>query len=140
MSRFKAAVPEDHVPANVALFWGYRMPIVEWSEQVLVVDLLNEPALSDDLLSLSERIESSDRCQDVVLNFLGVGFLNSSNISQLLRVREALKSSGGRMCLCSVNPSIASVLEVTHLDRLFHQEADTASALAALQMAADDAD
>ncbi len=111
------------------------MPIVEWSEQVLVVDLLNEPALSDDLLSLAERLEAGG-AQNVVLNFLGVGFLNSSNISQLLRVREVLRTTGGRLCLCSVNPSIASVLEVTHLDRLFHQEADTASALAALQMAA----
>ncbi len=113
------------------------MPIVEWSEQVLVADLLNEPMLSDDLMALAERLESSDRCPDVVLNFLAVGFLNSSNISQLLRVREVLRTGGGRLCLCSVNPSIASVFEVTHLDRLFHQEADTASALAALQMATD---
>jgi len=113
------------------------MAIYEWSERILIVDLHNEPALSDDLLNLAEGLESRDDPCDVVLNFRGVGFLNSSNISQLLRVREALRGGGGRMCLCSVNSSIASVLEVTHLDRLLHQEEDTASALAALQLAAD---
>lgn len=114
------------------------MAILEWSEQVLVVDLQNEPLLSDDLLVLAERLEAHVQQRDVVLNFLAVGFLNSSNISQLLRVREAARRRGGRLCLCSINSSIASVLEVTHLDRLFHQEEDTASALAALQLAADD--
>jgi anti-anti-sigma factor len=113
------------------------MAINEWSEHVLVVDLQNEPLLSDDLMSLAEGLESREHPCDVVLNFLAVGFLNSSNISQMLRVREALRTCGGRLCLCSVNSSIASVLEVTHLDRLFHQETDTASALAALQIAAD---
>lgn len=114
------------------------MAIHEWSEDVLVVDLQNEPLLSDDLMSLAEALEVRKRPCNVVLNFLAVGFLNSSNISQMLRVREALRSCGGRLCLCSVNSSIASVLEVTHLDRLFHQEEDTASALAALQMQADE--
>ena len=116
------------------------MAINEWSEHDLVVDLQNEPQLSDELMSVAEGLEVRTHPCDVVLNFLHVGFLNSSNISQLLRVREALRTCGGRLCLCSVNASIASVLEVTHLDRLFHQEQDTASALAALQMAADDGD
>lgn len=116
------------------------MSIHEWSEHVVVVDLQNEPLLSDDLQILAERLESQETPCDVVLNFQAVGFLNSSNISQLLRVREALRVGGGRLCLCSINSSIASVLEVTHLDRLFPQEEDTASALAALQMAADEAE
>lgn len=110
------------------------MAINEWSERILVVDLENEPQLSDDLQNLAEGLESRDDPCDVVLNFLAVGFLNSSNISHLLRVREAQRVCGGRLCLCSVNSSIDSVLEVTHLNRLFHQEEDTASALAALQM------
>ena len=116
------------------------MAINEWSERILVVDLENEPQLSDDLQHLAEGLESREDPCDVVLNFRAVGFLNSSNISQLLRVREVQRCGGGRLCLCSVNSSIASVLEVTHLDRLFHQEEDTASALAALQMAADEAE
>lgn len=116
------------------------MAIHQWSDRILIVDLENEPVLSDDLQHLAEGLELRGDSCDVVLNFLEVGFLNSSNISQLLRVREALRSGGGRMCLCSVNSSIASVLEVTHLNRLFYQEEDTASALAALQMAGDGAE
>ena len=55
------------------------MPMQDWSDKIIIVDLQSDPDFTDDLAALQDRIEGEPR--DVVLNFSGVKFLNSSNIS-----------------------------------------------------------
>jgi anti-anti-sigma factor len=111
------------------------MAISEWSDQILVANLSDEPSLSDDLAQLAERLDDLTCAADIVLDFQSVAFVNSSNMSQLLHLRQVATAAGGRVCLCGLNDSVRSVLEITRLDRLFEMQPDTATALALLQMA-----
>lgn len=110
---------------------------VEWSEKIVVVELADEPALSDELLSVLERLEQADRPPNVVLNFANVSYINSSNIAQLLRIRKALEGAGQRLRLCSVSDEIWSVLTITGLDKLFQFAPDPMTALAGIQLEED---
>lgn len=108
------------------------MPVQDWSDDIVMVDLLNDPELTDELTSLSDRIEKDPK--DVVLNFAQVKFLNSSNISRLLKLRKGLVDRERRLCLCQIPIQVWGVFLLTGLDTLFDVAEDTASALASLQM------
>ena len=108
------------------------MGIQEWSDDILVVELTDDPQLSDDLLSLGVRLE--EKPADVVLNFAAVSFVNSSNIAKLLRLRKTIVSAKRRLVLCDVNTHVWGVFMVTGLDRIFEFTRDIATALATVQM------
>lgn len=110
------------------------MPISQWSEEILVADLQDEPALSDEINALTERVQTDHSASGVVLNFQGVSYVNSSNLAQMLRLRKELSGLGGTLRLCALNEQIWSVMLVSGLDRIFKFDPDTASALAALQL------
>ncbi|MBL1217577.1 MAG: anti-sigma factor antagonist [Planctomycetes bacterium] len=114
------------------------MSVTQWSEQILLAELQDEPAFSDELEALIEQIHGSTAKQDVVLNMQGVSFLNSSNIAQLLELQQRMTEKGLTLRLCAVNQRIYSVLQITGLDKFFQIESDTASALAALQLLSPD--
>ena len=108
------------------------MPVQDWSEDIIVVDLLNDPELTDELTSLAERLDREGK--DVVLNFSQVKFLNSSNISRLLKLRKILIDHERRLYLCQIPIQVWGVFLLTGLDTLFDVAEDTATALASLQM------
>ncbi|GAG81753.1 unnamed protein product [marine sediment metagenome] len=72
---------------------------------------------------------------DIVLNFSAVGFINSTNISQLLRLRKTVSSAKRRMILCDVNSQVWGILLVTGLEKIFEFTSDVTTALATLQLA-----
>ena len=108
----------------------------DWSEDIVVVNLSDEPALSDELSNLVQRVESCDPQQTprVVLNFGDVTYVNSSNIAQLLRLRRLLDGVSRGMKLCSVNDQVWSVFMVTGLDKVFDFTENPAAAIALLQI------
>ncbi len=109
------------------------MAIQNWSDEITVAELGDDPQFTDELTSLMESIESEP--VDVVLNFSAVGFINSSNVSQLLRLRKAVASNDKRLVLCDVNTQVWGVFLVTGLDKIFDFTNDIATALATLQLA-----
>jgi len=109
------------------------MGIQDWSDDILVVELTDDPQLSEDLVSLAARLEGKPT--DVVLHFAAVSFINSSNLSKLLRLRKVIMTSKRRLILCDVNTHVWGVFMVTGLDRIFEFTRDIATALATLQMA-----
>lgn len=111
----------------------------EWSDRILISDLADEPALSDELAALNERVSKlgPDEAQDVVLNFSGVTYLNSSNIAQLLKLRAAVHEKKRSLRCCSVGDQVWSVMLLTGLDKVFEFAPDPASAIASLQLAED---
>lgn len=109
------------------------MPIQNWSENIVVVTLNNDPAYTDDLNSLIEML-SSRPSLDVVLNMAGVAYLNSSNIAKLLRLRKQMISNGRRLKLCGITSHVWGVFLVTGLDKVFEFVDDVSTALAALQL------
>ena len=110
------------------------MPIQEWSEQILLADLQDDPQLADDLHGLLETVE--DRTDvDVVLNFAQVGFVNSSNVSKLLRLRKAVTVNNQRkLKICGISTQVWGVFLVTGLDKVFDFADDVTSGLAGLQL------
>ncbi len=108
------------------------MTTQDWSEKIIVVDLADDPELTEQLTELSERLQSEHK--DVILNFAGVNFLNSSNISRLLKLRKQLLASENRFRLCGIAIQVWGVFLLTGLDSLFEVSEDTALALASLQI------
>jgi anti-anti-sigma factor len=107
----------------------------DWSENILVSDLSDEPALSDELAAIYEQITSEGRrTPHVVLNFSSVTYLNSSNIAQMLRLRKRLTESDRRLVICSVADPVWSVMLLTGLDKVFTFAGDKATAIATLQI------
>ena len=110
------------------------MPIENWAENVLLVELADDPQFTDDLNSLLETLEKQSD-QDVVLNFQAVTFLNSSNIAKLLKLRKIqVVNHQRKLKLCAINTHVWGVFLVTGLDKIFEVYDDVATGLASLQV------
>ena len=109
------------------------MATQDWSERIILVELTDDPEFSDELNALYERLEKSNK-KDVVMNFSQVKFMNSSNISLLLKVRKILTDNNHKLLLCEISVQVWGVFLLTGLDAIFNVAEDTPSALAALQM------
>ena len=111
------------------------MPIEEWSEQITIATIGDEPAFSEDMGNLLQRLnEREDSTPDVILDLSAVSYLNSSNIAQMLRLRKRLNTGGRNMRICSVDDQVWGVLMITGLDKIFDFTDDVSTALASLQL------
>jgi anti-anti-sigma factor len=108
------------------------MTIQNWSDTITVVELTDDPQFTDELNALTEAYE--DKPCDIALNMSGVGFINSSNISKLLRLRKLVLSRQRRLILCAVNTQVWGVFLVTGLEKIFEFTKDMSTALATLQL------
>lgn len=107
---------------------------VDWSDQIVVAVLADEPALSDELVHLLDRLDAEPAHPHIVLNFQNVSYVNSSNLAQLLKLRKVLTGHERSLRLCSVRPEVMSVIRVTGLDKLFQIAPDPLTAIAGLQL------
>ncbi len=112
------------------------MGINDWSDQIVIAELTGEPAFSEDMDALIDRIERTPQTHmpNVIVDMRSVDHVNSSNIAQLLRLRKKLVHSGRRLRVCSVGDRVWSVLLTTGLDSLFTFNDDVTTSLASLQI------
>ena len=108
------------------------MAIQKWSDEITVVELSEEPQFTDELNSVMDSLGQTP--SHVVLNFAAIGFVNSSNVARLLRLRKMVMAHQKRLMLCNVNTQVWGVFLVTGLDKIFEFHNDIATALAMLQM------
>ncbi len=108
------------------------MSIQDWSENIVVVDLADDPQYTDDLDNL--MIEEEASSHHVVLNFQNVTFINSSNIAQLLRVRKQLHDKRRSLSFCCLSKDLAGVMRITGLDLLIPTHDSVAMAIAQTQV------
>jgi len=106
-----------------------------WSENILVVQLQDDPSFSDDLSALVEQLEKKTDV-DVVLNFASVNYLNSSNIAKLLKLRKCILTNRRRLVLCEINTNVWGLLLVTGLDKVFDFADAVSTGLASVQIGA----
>lgn len=111
------------------------MSIENWSDSIVVVDLQDDPVLTDDLTGLFDQLDKKPGV-DVVLDFAGVSYLNSSNIAKLLKVRKKLISDKRRLVLCGINTNVWGLFLVTGLDKVFEFTDSVSTALATVQLGA----
>ncbi|MEE2681679.1 MAG: STAS domain-containing protein [Planctomycetota bacterium] len=111
------------------------MPIEDWSDEITIATVGDEPAFSEDMANLLQRLEErGESTPDVVLDLASVSYLNSSNIAQMLRLRKRLNTGGRNMRICSVDDQVWGVLMITGLDKIFDFTDDVSTALASLQL------
>jgi len=111
---------------------------VDWSDSIVIANLADEPALSDELSMICERVEQTsegDPVPHAVLDFHEVSYVNSSNIAQLLRLRKNLEAHRRQLVLSGVSDEVMSVLVVTGLNKVFSFAGDLLTAIASIQVA-----
>jgi len=109
------------------------MSVENWSESLILVEPQDDPVFTDDLTAVLDQLQENPQ-QDVVLNFSGVNYLNSSNIAKLLRLRKLAISNERQLRLCGVNTHVWGLLLVTGLDKVFTFYDDVAMGLASVQI------
>jgi len=107
--------------------------IENWSENILVGALLDDPTFSDDILALIDEVDKKNDV-DVVLNFTGVSYLNSSNIAKLLKLRKKLIAHKRRLILAGIDTTVWGLFLVTGLDKVFEFADSVSTGLAAVQI------
>ena len=110
------------------------MPIQPWSERIWVVRLADEPALSEDLIAAHDQAARVDPMPQLVIDFSAVRQVNSSNLSQLLKLRKATIDRGSRLKLAAMTDSAWVAFLTTGLDKVFEFAEDVPSALASIQI------
>jgi len=110
---------------------------VDWSDNIVIANLADEPALSDELSSICERIEqggAGNPVPNAVLDFHEVSYVNSSNVAQLLRMRKNLDAHNRQLVLSGVTDEVMSVLVVTGLNKVFNFAPDMLTAISSIQI------
>ena len=110
------------------------MPIEPWSDTIWIVKLAGEPDLSDDLETARDRVSHADQAPHVILDFTQVRQINSSNLSQLLRLRKLAIDRDVKLRLVGLNDTLWAVFLTTGLDKVFEFLPDVPTTLATLQM------
>ncbi|MCH7603564.1 MAG: STAS domain-containing protein [Planctomycetes bacterium] len=111
------------------------MPITDWSDDILIVELNDDPAFSEDIEMLLGRIEQPEGLtQDIIVNMKSVNFVNSTNIAQLLKLRKMVLSHSRRLRVCAACDQVWSVILITGLDKIFDFTDDVSTSLASLQL------
>ncbi|NQT03507.1 MAG: STAS domain-containing protein [Planctomycetes bacterium] len=107
------------------------MGIQGWSEDIILVDLLQEPEMRDELETVVEMVRDKGNC-DVVIDFSGVDIVTSSSLSKLLNLRKMLSDSDHKLVLCSVSSSTKGIFMIAGLDANFEFADDKSVVLASL--------
>lgn len=109
------------------------MGIQNWSENVILVNLAQEPHMSEELQTVTEIVGDRGNC-DVVIDFFDVEIITSSSLAKLLKLQKTLKDCNHSMVLCSLKPQTKDIFKVTGLDSVFDFVDDQFLALAGLQL------
>lgn len=109
------------------------MGIQDWSDDIVLVDLPQEPDMGDELKTITEITRNRGNC-DVVIDFSSVDIVTSSGLSKLLKLRKLLTDCGHRLVFCNVAAATKGIFTVTGLDGVFELADDKFVALTSLQI------
>ena len=98
---------------------------------VSVVDLQGRITVGEGNILLRQVISSllETGRKKIVLNFLRVGYIDSSGLGELVRTHTTLHRQGGQLKIINLNPKVQELLEATRLHRVFDVCEDEASAI-----------
>jgi len=109
------------------------MGIQNWSDDVVLVDLPQEPHMGEELKTVTGIVRDRGDC-DVVIDFSSVDIVTSSSLSKLLKLRKLLADCGHKLVFCNVAAATKGIFTVTGLDGVFEIVDDKFVALASLQI------
>lgn len=109
------------------------MGIQNWSDDVILVDLPQEPHMGEELKTVTGIVRDRGNC-DVVIDFSSVDIVTSSSLSKLLKLRKLLADCSHKLVFCNVAAATKGIFTVTGLDGVFELVDDKFVALASLQI------
>jgi anti-anti-sigma factor len=95
-----------------------------------------DPAPVQDLRNHYEAHLKAQGRADVVIDLSGVGFAGSAALGNFVALQRLVRSKGGRIVFCEVDPTVAEVFRASHLESLFEFVANRPAALRAINDAA----
>lgn len=104
------------------------MSIQRWSDNILLVTPPKPPGFNEDIGDAMTILQAENH-HSVIIDMHEIDTLNSSNLSQLLRIRKHLLNHDGQLLLCSVTTGAWGTLLVTGLDAIFRFSDDVTTAL-----------
>ncbi|MBC8200594.1 MAG: STAS domain-containing protein [Planctomycetes bacterium] len=106
------------------------MTLNQWDENILILELLDEPDFSEDTDTLLTTLRSGEEpFSNVIIDLQNVATLNSSNLGALIEIKKLLQTKDKRMVICNISDSIWSTMLATGLDQVFEFIEDTTTAL-----------
>ncbi len=109
-------------PLSVTVSTAQGLPVVSARGEV---DISSVGALED---ALAAQFDAGAR--SIVVDFLGVTFVDSTGLSALVRAHHRCAERGGRLALVMDDPQLHRLFAVTGLDRLIPAFATLDAALA----------
>jgi len=109
------------------------MGIQNWSDDVILVDLPQEPHMGEELKTVTGIVRDRGNC-DVVIDFSSIDIVTSSSLSKLLKLRKLLADCSQKLVFCNVAAATKGIFTVTGLDGVFELVDDKFVALASLQI------
>jgi anti-anti-sigma factor len=85
------------------------------------------PAFGARLEKLAEKPEPR-----LLVDFTGVDFVSSAGLRAVLTVLKRVKAANGRLALCSVQPAVREVFDITGFASMLDMHASRAEAMVAL--------
>jgi anti-anti-sigma factor len=93
-----------------------------------------DPAPVQDLRQHYEAHLKAQGRPDVVIDLSGVGFAGSAALGNFVALQRLVRSKGGRIVFCEVDPTVAEVFRASKLDSLFEFVTDRPAALLAISV------
>ena len=94
-------------------------------QAVTVLDADNVNHFGEEALSYVSEHPGTN----LLLDFQHVAYLSSAVLTELIKLKNTLEGSQGSVRLCSLNPQIRKVFEITNLDQVFVIEKDVETAI-----------
>jgi anti-anti-sigma factor len=88
-----------------------------------------DPAPVQDLRTHYDAHLKAHGRPDVVIDLSGVGFAGSASLGNFVALQRLVRSRGGRIVFCEVDPTVSEVFRASKLDTLFEFVADRPTAV-----------
>src|SRR5262249_36002495 len=92
-----------------------------------ILDEQNIQVIGEQLFSLVDELGR----RKLLLNFGNVEYLSSAALGKFITLNKKLQAVGGKLILCSIDPQIYEVFEITKLNKLFNIKQQEQEALQA---------
>ena len=84
-------------------------------------------------LSVDRAFEPTD-CRNIIFDFGGVTFMDSSGIGMIIGRYKNAKERGGTVAISNMNPEISRIFQISGLAKIIDSYADTSEAEKALEV------
>lgn len=92
-----------------------------------ILDEANIQVIGEQLFRLVDELGR----RKLLLNFSNVEYLSSAALGKFITLHKKVTAAGGRLILCSIDPQIYEVFEITKLNKLFNIQKEEQAALQA---------